>query len=213
MDFFREINIVDTNIFLFFNGLHNSFFDLLMHYTSERLTWVPLYAALLYVIFRTWRWRGIYVAAALILSVAIADQISSGIIKNAVERLRPSHEPSLAGVVHLFEGGRSGRYGFVSSHAANTFAIAQICLLVFRKPLLNLCLWSWAGLNAYSRIYLGVHYPLDILGGAAVGIVVAVLMYRLLLRIFPKINNSTAQDLPVIYLVFAASIAVIMAIS
>jgi undecaprenyl-diphosphatase len=212
MDFIREITVADTNIFLFFNGLHNLFFDSLMWLISGRLTWVPLYAALLYIILKNWKLKGLWLVLALVLSIVIADQVASGIIKNAVERFRPSREWSLNGLVHTVNGSRGGRYGFVSSHAANTFALAVLTSLIFRNKIYSWTVIFWAAIVSYSRIYLGVHYPLDILGGIVVGIFTAFFLYFLLKKFLPDLfdNREKTKHLATFHIAFAATALIIL---
>jgi len=120
----------------------------------------------------------IFVAFA--IAVGGADYISSGIIKHAVCRPRPTHEPALEGMLHIVRGYRGGMYGFVSSHAANTMACALLFSLIWRNKTATCGLMLWVAANCYSRMYLGVHYPLDIAGGLIVGSLVAVAAYWLL---------------------------------
>lgn len=160
----------DRNIFLFLNSFHSPFFDEVMRIISMRSVWIPLY---LYIIFLlVLRYRGkVWIALLFaLLLVVITDQAST-LLKNAVERLRPCHEPSLEGMVHLVGNRCGGMYGFVSSHAANTFGIAAFTSPLVQKKWFAWTLFIWASVVAYSRIYLGVHYPGDVLGGALLGII------------------------------------------
>ncbi len=177
MSLIDTLKIWDTDLFLFLNGLHSNFFDGFMFAVSAKFTWIPLYVALLYVLIKNKKKESIWLILALVLCVVVADQISSGIIKNAVQRLRPSHDGNLEGLVHLVRGHKSGRYGFVSSHASNTFGLAVLTSLFFKNKTYTTIILFWAILVSYSRIYLGVHYPLDIMGGATVGVVVAFVSY------------------------------------
>ena len=111
------------------------------------------------------------------LAVGMADFIASGILKPLVARPRPTRVPDLEGVIHLVNGYRSGKYGFVSSHAANTMACAMLFALVWKRWRCAALLMLWVGLNSYSRMYLGVHYPTDILCGWLIGAVAAWLVY------------------------------------
>lgn len=171
------MNTIDTNLFLFLNGLHTPFFDDFMFAFSGKWIWIPFYASLLFVMIRRWRKESLWIIPALVLCILLADQISSGLIKNWVQRPRPSREPALEGLVHIVNGYRGGRFGFVSSHAANAFGLALFSSLLFRNRLYTWILFLWAMVTAYSRIYLGVHYPGDILGGTIVGLFSAALCY------------------------------------
>jgi undecaprenyl-diphosphatase len=111
------------------------------------------------------------------LAVGAADFISSGILKDLIARPRPTRVPELEGVLHLVNGYRSGQYGFVSSHAANTMACALLFSLIWRKKITTVGMMLWVAANCYSRMYLGVHYPTDILGGLIVGSLVAVVAF------------------------------------
>lgn len=187
MDIIQSLNSIDTDIFLFLNGIHSSYFDTFMYTFSGKWIWVPFYAALLYVIIRTWKKDSIWIILAMIACIVLADQISSGIIKNLVERPRPSRAEKLEGLVHIVNGYRGGRFGFVSSHAANTFGLAMFCTLLFRRKVTSWIIFLWAVVTAYSRIYLGVHYPFDIVGGALVGTLAALLCYAVLKHFRPQI--------------------------
>lgn len=167
----------DKELLLFLNGLHNSFFDGFMYWISDRWIWIPMYAALLYPIVLRKRWGTWLIAVCIALCVLFADQFASGFCKPFFERFRPSHDPTIMDMVHIVEGDRSGLYGFISSHAANTFAVAVFTICLFRKWIQAVPIVLWAILNSYSRIYLGVHFPLDILAGALAGVIVGLVCY------------------------------------
>ncbi len=189
----------DTDLLLAINGFHNSFLDVFLWQVSARATWIPLYVAMLALIVVAYRpqqrfrrdwWIGIAVVIlAFAACVGLADFISSGVIKHAVCRLRPTQEPALEPLLHIVNGYHGGRYGFVSSHAANTFATALLFSLLIRQRHSTLTLLCWVALNCWSRMYLGVHYPGDIIGGLAVGAVVALAIYGLL-HITPLIKKE-----------------------
>lgn len=164
------LNSIDTKIFLFLNGLHTSFLDNFMFAFSEKWIWIPFYAAILFKIVRLWRKESIWIILAIVLCITLADQLTSGLIKNWVQRPRPSQEAGLEGLVHIVNGYRGGHFGFVSSHAANAFGYALFCSLLFRRKLYTRTLFLWAVIIGYSRIYLGVHYPGDFIGGMLVGL-------------------------------------------
>jgi undecaprenyl-diphosphatase len=177
---------IDTEILLAINGWHAPWADTLMWIISAKETWIPLYLLLIGLLVLRYRqpattrvkWMQKVPACVLMiivigLAVGAADFIASGILKDWVARPRPSRVPELEGVLHLVNGYKSGRYGFVSSHAANTMACGLLFSLIWRKKITTCGLMLWVAANCYSRMYLGVHYPLDILGGLIVGALVA----------------------------------------
>lgn len=168
----EKINALDTRLFLLINGKHNSFFDSVMYWASNKLFWVPFYVFLLYTLIREFKRKSVYVLLAVAFLIAICDQTASHLIKNAVRRLRPSHEPSLENLIHLSKAGPGGQYGFISSHSANAFGLATFVILLLPRKYdwLKYVLSCWAVLVAYSRIYNGVHYPTDVIVAAFLGI-------------------------------------------
>jgi len=175
----------DTNWLLFFNGLHTPFLDSIMWFFSQSKVWIPLYLAIFAFIFRKLNLReASFALLRLLLVVGLADLISVKLFKEVFQRLRPSHNPEISGLLHLhkYNDGQfytGGLYGFVSSHAANTFALASFTSLIFRIKPYSILIITWAVIVSYSRIYLGVHYPFDILGGAILGTIIALLFYYL----------------------------------
>ena len=182
----KQLIHIDTEILLAINGWHAPWADTLMWIISAKATWIPLYLLLIGLL--VWRYRQpattrvkwmqkvpacVLMIIVIGLAVGAADFIASGILKDWVARPRPSRVPELEGVLHFVNGYKSGRYGFVSSHAANTMACGLLFSLIWRKKITTCCLMLWVAANCYSRMYLGVHYPLDILGGLIVGALVA----------------------------------------
>lgn len=173
------LDSLDRSIFLFLNGMHNDFFDVFMWYVSKTATWSLMLLFLLYIIFKN-NWRmALMVVLGIALTITLADQISSGLIKDFIGRFRPTHNPEIESIVHTVNGYKGGLYGFVSSHAANTLGVAVYISLLFRNRYITLFMMLWSLLVAYSRIYLGVHYPGDILGGMIVGVISGFVVYKI----------------------------------
>ena len=219
---------LDKELMLQLNYDGGWFLDQLWYIYSDKWTWIPLYLLLIALMVlkcrkdQTHRF-GSHLALLIVLTallIVLSDQISSGLIKHWVERPRPSHAPGIEEQLHYVNDYHGGRFGFVSSHAANSIAIALwIAYLLWHKasPLAQQLFprlrWSqqqrfavmsallilWALLNCYSRIYLGVHYPGDILGGLLVGIFsfwVIRWLYRQLLRRFPTFTPRSENPTP-----------------
>jgi undecaprenyl-diphosphatase len=176
-----KLNELDTRLFLYLNGKHNAFFDPIMYWASHKLFWIPFYAFLLFIIIREYRKQSPYILVSIAVLITLCDQTASHLIKKAVQRLRPSHEPALEGLVHLSKAGPGGQYGFVSSHSANAFGLAVFLVLLLppRYRVLKFILLFWACLVAYSRIYVGVHYPGDVIVAGLIGALLAFIVYKI----------------------------------
>jgi len=185
---------LDRELFLFLNPIGHPWLDQTMWMISETLTWLPIYIFLLWAVATKTSWKNlIFVIPAFALLVALCDQTSVHLFKEIFQRYRPSHNLEIKDqVVLVMEDNGSyykgGKFGFVSSHAANLFGVVSLFCLIMRplKWYYILALFSWAGLIAYSRIYLGVHYPSDIIVGAALGISSAILVFLLYRWIVPN---------------------------
>ncbi|MBO0936008.1 phosphatase PAP2 family protein [Fibrella sp. HMF5335] len=169
----ETINQLDTGLFLTLNRLHAPWLDPVMVLFTERNTWIPFYVVLVGWLAWRFRQRAVGLVLTLAVAVAISDQVCSSVLKPLTLRLRPCHEAALQAAIHpLLPCG--GQYGFCSSHAANTFALATgLWLLLGRQHSWLRWLFAWATLVAYSRVYVGAHYPLDVLAGAGVGTLAA----------------------------------------
>ena len=201
---------IDQQWLLAINGWHSEWADMLMWYISKSTTWLPLYALLVGLI--VYRFgilspslcregrrgssllRVLIILAGFAVAVGVSDFVSSGIIKPWVCRLRPTHEPALAGMLHLVNGYTGGLYGFVSSHAANTMACALLFSLLYRNKYATIGLLLWVALNCYSRMYLGVHYPGDIIGGLLVGALFAGQVYAVVRCLLARVDVRHAPN-------------------
>jgi len=175
----HTLDQLDRALFLWLNGFHEPSVDVAMRLITATAPWIPLYG--LIVAWLIWRWGRHSVGALVVIALAItaADQFASSLVKPLVGRLRPCHDALISTQVHTIAG-CGGQYGFISSHAANTFALAMLVFLLSRPfpehRLLGWAMFAWAGLVTYSRIYAGVHYPTDVLCGALAGICIVRLL-------------------------------------
>jgi len=161
---------LDKQLFLFLNSLRADWLDPVMFTISAKHTWFPLYIITIFAIYykQNWKWASLAVIG-IILTIVAADQGSVHLFKEVFCRLRPTHDPEISDFTNIVNNYRGGSYSFVSSHAANTFAFASFTLLYFKKRWYTKAIIAWAAIVSYSRIYLGVHFPADILGGALLG--------------------------------------------
>ena len=168
---------------MWINGHNSEWLDTLMWTISSARTWLPLYVMLIALVaykFRSWK-MAILIIIGFVVAVGLSDFVCSGILKPWVCRLRPTHEPALD-PLHLVNGYTGGRYGFCSSHAANTMSVALLFSQLYKNKYATIGLMTWVALNCYSRMYLGAHYPTDIICGLLIGSLWAVLIWWALTR-------------------------------
>lgn len=180
MEIIDTLKKLDTEIFMFCNSRHNMLWDTIMSWASGKYMWIPLYAFLFYLVFKFVGKRVGLVIIAIVLMIVISDQTSVHLFKNVFMRYRPCHNLELQALVHV-NGSCGGQYGFISSHATNTFALAMFLSLFFnnRIRLFGWYIFIWAGFVSYSRVYNGVHYPADIAVGAVVGMIIGWVIFKL----------------------------------
>ncbi|PTN07220.1 phosphatase PAP2 family protein [Mangrovibacterium marinum] len=170
---------IDKSIFFFFNGMHNPFWDVVMALFTRTEYWILFYAILIFYIIKRYRLKAVLILVVIALTILVADQFS-GLIKDSVQRLRPTHDPSMQELVHNVLS-RGGKYSYFSAHASNTFAVATLLSLVFKNRNFNILIFCWATVVSYTRLYLGVHFPFDIVTGIAFGLLLGWAMYKLIL--------------------------------
>ena len=170
----------DSQLFLFLNGLHADWMDKVMVLLTDMWAWFPLYLLLIYWAIRQYGKRCWWIILAVVLVVLCTDQLASHVCKPVFQRLRPCYNADFQDLIHLPKGMAGGKYGFVSSHAANTFGIAAFLTPALRKyrPWTAIVLYLWAFISSYSRIYIGYHYPGDILCGAILGILIGLIFWK-----------------------------------
>ena len=179
----------DKLLLLSLNGSHSLFADGLMLTLTDAKTWIPMYVALLYLVIKNNNsmTKILAIIAGASLCVLFTGTLDDLFVKPVVARWRPTHDPEIGYMVDVVDGYRGGRYGFFSAHAANTFSIALFFVLLVRSRWLSVALVLWSLINCWTRIYLGVHYPIDIAVGLLWGAFVAVLVYVL----FNVVTRST----------------------
>jgi len=181
---------LDTQLFLIINSFHSQAFDEIMWILSGKYIWIPVY--LFFLIYVIWKHKlnGLLIFLLLISGVTIADRMSDVFIKETIHRLRPSHDPALMNIIHTLNGYSGGMYSFVSAHAVNSFTLATFTSIFMKNRWYTIIIFVWAVSVCYSRIYLGVHFPGDVICGAAFGSAMGSIMFIAYLLLFQKkINN------------------------
>ena len=170
----------ERELFFLLNGSNSTMLDNVMWTYTGLLTWMPMLVFILYIAFKHQKLKeGLLVILSVALVLVLCDQISSFVIKPAFKRFRPTHHPDYMNLVDIVRGYRGGRFGFISGHASNSFGLAVFFILLFRNRWVTIFMLSWAMLNSYTRIYLGVHFISDIIGGILLGSIIAIVVYQL----------------------------------
>jgi len=178
MEFLNLLKSWDKELFLSLNGMHSPLWDYSMTLFTLTPVWLLFYGTIIAIIIKKHGKKSLFIFVAVALMILCADQFS-GILKHTVQRLRPSNDPALSQFIHVFFR-KGGEFGFVSAHAANTFAMATFTTLLFRNRRYAMYIIPWAMVISYSRIYLGVHYPGDVVCGALLGIGIGFGIFKLM---------------------------------
>lgn len=175
------IESLDETLFLFFNGYHTPLLDNIMSLVTGRFIWIPMYAMILLILMKNFKPKhALIYALGIIVAVTVADQLCSTVLRPLFHRLRPSNPDNpFSEFAILVNGYRGGKYGFPSCHAANSFALATFLSLLIKRRRFIIFISCWAFINAFSRLYLGVHYPFDLLVGGVIGIMSGMSLYMI----------------------------------
>ncbi len=201
---------LDKTLFLAINGFHSPFFDHLMVIFSAPEPWIPFYVAIALALFFSFKWEvstntskprfhiirkpminGFILLFAILLTFAFTDIVSTQ-IKHFIERPRPCYDEEVGNLARMLEG-KGGLYGFISSHAANVFGLAILTTLIFRNRLFSIVIFFWATMVCYSRVYVGKHFPLDVICGALFGLLTGLTVFLIVRKILQKINSNSEK--------------------
>lgn len=183
---------IDRQLLLAFNGSGSLFIDSLVLVLTNAYTWIALYLALAYLVIKNnGKWSQIMlVVAASGLCILFSSLVAEGVVKPYVARLRPSLDPSVCNMLHLAKGYTASGYSFFSAHAANTFSIAVFFSLLVRSRVFTIFIMAWSLLNAWTRLYLGVHYPSDVIVGLAYGAFVGIMVYLIFMKLYMIVTDK-----------------------
>ena len=223
-EFVENLLPYERNLFFLLNGSDSVLLDNMMSTISVTKVWIPLYLFVLFMIFyKTPKKEALLVTLSFILMIVACDQFSSGLIKPFFERLRPGHHPDFKDLVDLVNGRRGGSFSFISGHATNCFGFAVFLSLIFKNRWVTLVALVWATLIGYSRIYLGMHFISDVVGGILAGTLIALILYAVFVPLRKKLfrlessgktQTYSGQHGKLLSLVFAGySLVVIFLIS
>lgn len=191
----ESLENIDKILFLLINNARASFLDKIIPYATQFPYWTPLFALIIYFLYKKFQTKIVLVLFCFALLIGISDPVAN-LVKKSVKRYRPTHNTEIATQVKTLNDYRGGQYGFVSSHASNSFGIAFLLLFLLKGKyrFLKVGVFVWAAFICYTRIYLGVHYPADIVGGIIIGLFAAIIAFQLFLFLEKKFYPSTQHN-------------------
>lgn len=188
MEFLEWIKELDSSLLLYINGLHNPFWDHTMYIITRKEIWILFYSVLLWTLYRSYGARIIYIIAIVALTVLATDQ-TCNLFKDFFQRPRPGHDPVIGDLVYIFFK-KGGHFGFVSGHSGNSFALVALMWGLLKNRTLYISMFIWATWVAISRVWLGVHYPGDILCGGVIGYAIGHGIFKLAAYLEPSIYKK-----------------------
>jgi len=194
LDFLDNIIQHDKELLVFLNGLGNENWDSFWMFITNQLSWIPLYIFFFFLIFKTFGWKkGLAFIVVTALMVAFSDQLTV-FIKNTTERFRPNRDPQIMDIIRIIKNNKS--FSFVSGHATTSTAVTLLMHLTLKKYYkYTILFFIWPLLFAYSRIYIGVHFPIDVTVGAMLGLVIGFLFYKISLKVLEKVDSKKVISL------------------
>ena len=212
----KTLNDLDAALLLWINSFHSPFFDQFMNLVSGKWVWVPMYVGIFIVLAMRLGFKPKLVAILATIGVALffSDFVCAEVIRPIFNRPRPTQLGSgICHLVHIVDNYRGGDYGFPSCHASNSFMLATTAALLFRNKILSTFFFLWALAMCYSRAYLGVHYPGDLLAGAVWGTIVAFALYALVNRYYALTEVKTAKHTQLISIVGTSTFVLLAIVS
>ena len=199
--FLNWLQNVDRAALLAVNGSNSLFLDAVVHVLTTATTWIPLYLSLFYIVVKNHNTvqRIAIIVGCAGLCILFAGAVDDLIVKPTVARWRPTHDPVIGTLVDVVDGYRGGKYGFFSAHACNTFSIAIFFCWLVRSKVLSFTLVLWSFVNCWTRLYLGVHFPGDILVGLTWGFTVGTSVYFFYLRVLRKMHVEEVRHISADY--------------
>lgn len=187
-----ELITFDKELLLTLNGSHSLFIDGLALVLTRAATWIPLYLSLIYLVIKNSEnvRQIVSIIGCAAMCAVLAGTLDDTIVKPLVARFRPTHDAQIGILVDVVDGYRGGFYGFFSAHAANTFSLAIFFCWLVRDRSLSIMLVVWSLVNCWTRLYLGVHFPIDIVVGLLWGSIVGSFMFL----VYRKINVASYSD-------------------